>query len=316
MHKKVVVFGGGTGISSLLKGLKDFPLQITAIISVSDSGNSAGKLRREFNTPAVGDLRKVMSHLSTMDATVQDLLEYRFHTKSDLNGHALGNLILTALFDMTGSLKDSIFYLSQLFGVKHTILPLSEDADITLMAETVDHTILEEEAVITKSPKKIKRLFYKKEPHVLKEVLDAIEEADMIVFSMGSLFTSILPHLLIQDIQKALDKSKAPILYLCNIVTQPGETDGFQVSDHVVLLNEYLGTHKIDAVVANKTEISKHLAEKYATEEQKDPVKIDYEKLALMDVELLDADLLTVEEGTLRHDSLRLGAILFNYLMR
>ncbi len=316
MHKKVVVFGGGTGISSLLKGLKDFPLQITAIISVSDSGNSAGKLRREFNTPAVGDLRKVMSHLSTMDSTVQDLLEYRFHTKSDLNGHALGNLILTALFDMTGSLKDSIFYLSQLFGVKHTILPLSEDADITLMAETVDHTILEEEAVITKSPKKIKRLFYKKEPHVLKEVLDAIEEADMIVFSMGSLFTSILPHLLIQDIQKALDKSKAPILYLCNIVTQPGETDGFQVSDHVVLLNEYLGTHKIDAVVANKTEISKHLAEKYATEEQKDPVKIDYEKLALMDVELLDADLLTVEEGTLRHDSLRLGAILFNYLMR
>ena len=228
----------------------------------------------------------------------------------------MGNLILTSLIDITGNLQESIHDLSVLLDVKHKVLPLSEDANITLMAEMTDGEIVEGEANITKCPKVIKRLFYKTEPTIEKEVLTAIEEADMIVLSMGSLYTSILPHLLSKEIREAFDRSKAPILYLCNIVTQPGETDGFKVSNHVHLLNSYLGRHKVDAVVANKKEISKQLAKKYATEEQKDPVKIDYETISSMDVELLDADLLTVEDEMLRHDSMRLGTILFNYLMR
>ena len=184
------------------------------------------------------------------------------------------------------------------------------------MAEAIDGTILEEEEAITKSPLKVKRVFYKEEPSIVEEVLEAILEADLIVLSMGSLYTSILPHLLSKKVKEAIDKSSAPILYLCNIVTQPGETDKFQVGDHVDLLNAYLGNHKIQAVIANHKEISKKLALKYATEEQKDPVKIDYNHLESMGVELIEDDLVTVEDGVLRHDSMKLGTLLFTYLMR
>ena len=133
MYKKVVVFGGGTGISYLLKGLKDFPVDITAVITVSDNGRSTGKLRKEFNTPAVGDIRKVITALSEIDDPIKKMVEYRFNTSSDLNGHAVGNLILTAMLDITGSLKESIASLCKLFDVKHTVLPISEDSQLTLM---------------------------------------------------------------------------------------------------------------------------------------------------------------------------------------
>ncbi len=316
MHKKIVVFGGGTGLSYLLKGLKDFPVEITAVISVSDNGKSTGKLREEFRTPAVGDVRKVITSLSSIDHEIKDILEYRFHTTSDLDGHALGNLILTAMLDMTGSFKESIFYLSKLLDVRHRVLPLSEDSDITLMAEAEDGTMIYGEEAITKTPLKKKRIFYEREPRVLKEVIQAIEEADLLILSMGSLFTSILPHLLSKRIIESIDRSHAPLMYLCNIVTQPGETDKFTVGNHVTFLNQYLGTHKIDVVIANHKEIKKEMALKYATEEQKDPVLIDHQKLKEIPVELIEADLLTIEDNTLKHHSLKLSSLIFSYLMR
>ncbi len=316
MHKKIVVFGGGTGISYLLRGLKEFPFDITAVISVSDNGRSTGKLRREFNTPAVGDVRKVITNLSSIDLEIKNILEYRFNTTSDLDGHALGNLILTALLDMTGSFKDSIFYLSKLLDVRHKVLPLSEDADITLMAEGMDGTIIKGEEEITQANIKIKRLFYEKEPHVLDEVLDAIQNADLLIFSMGSLYTSILPHILSSKVREAIDNSKAPIMYLCNIVTQPGETDGFKVGDHVYFINQYLGKRKVDVVIANNKEIKKEIAVKYATEERKDPVLIDYANLKSIPVELIESDLCIVDENTLKHHSLKLSSLIFSYLMR
>src|SRR5574344_124194 len=137
MHKKIVVLGGGTGISYLLRGLKDFPLDITAVITVSDNGSSTGRLRKEFSTPAVGDVRHVLSSLSTLPDEIKDIMEYRLSTYSDLNGHAIGNLILTSLIKETKSLKTSIEYLSKLLDVKHTVLPLSEDY-LTLMGQTTD----------------------------------------------------------------------------------------------------------------------------------------------------------------------------------
>ena len=316
MYKKIVVFGGGTGISYLLKGLKDFPVEITAVISVSDNGQSTGKLREEFQTPAVGDVRKVITSLSTIDTKIKDILEYRFHTTSDLDGHALGNLILTAMLDMTGSFRKSILYLSKLLDVRHKVLPLSEEADITLMAEASDGTIICGEEAITKTTLKKKRIYYEKEPHVLKEVLQAIESADLLIFSMGSLYTSILPHILSKEVRDAISQSHAPLMYLCNIVTQPGETDGFTVGDHVAFLNQYLGTRKIDVVIANNKEIKKEMAIQYATKEQKDPVLIDYDKLKSIPVELIEADLLTIDDNTLKHHSLRLSSLIFSYLMR
>ena len=170
--------------------------------------------------------------------------------------------------------------------------------------------------MITKSPKKIKKLFYKEEPHILNEVIEAINEADLILLSMGSLYTSLFPNLLAKKLIKALDKTKAPIMYVCNIVTQPGETDNFTVSDHVNLINQYLGTHKLDVVIASNSPISQEMAEKYASEERKDPVKIDYAVLKSLDVEFIEADLLTIADNTLKHHSQKLSSLIFSYLMR
>lgn len=315
MHKKVVVLGGGTGISYLLRGLKDFPVDITAIITVSDNGSSTGKLRKEFNIPAVGDIRKVITSLSGIDDPIKKMMSYRFSTSSDLNGHAVGNLILTSMLEITGSLKDSINCLSKLLDVKHKVLPISEDSNLILMGVEEDGTIVEGEEQITKSHRKFERICYKEEPKVLPEVVDAIKDADLIIFSMGSLFTSILPNIICKQVKEAINDSKAPLMYLCNAVTQPGETDNFTVSDHVKMLNSYLDRN-IDVVIASNTKISKEMAKKYETEEQKEPVEIDYENIEKVGVELIEGDLLTIDDNTLKHDSLKLSSLIFSYLMR
>ena len=317
MYKKVVVFGGGTGISYLLKGLKDFPVDITAIITVSDNGRSTGKLREEFHIPAVGDIRKVITNLSQIDKPIKDMMSYRFNTSSDLDGHALGNLILTAMLDITGSLKDSIKHLSKLLDVRHTVLPISEDPNLTLMGLDVEGNIIEGEEQITKCPKKIEKIYYKNEPKVVPEVLEEIKKADLIIFSMGSLYTSVLPNIICKEVKEVLSKTKAPIMYLSNIVTQPGETDGFKVSDHIKLFNRYLENKKVDIVIASNTLISEKMAKKYESEEQKDPVLIDYEELERMGVELIEDDLVIIDkDNTLKHNSLKLSSIIFSYLMR
>ncbi len=315
MKKKIVVFGGGTGLSSLLTGLKDFPVEITAVITVSDNGRSTGKLREEFSTPAVGDIRKVLTNLSDLPEEIKSMMEYRFETYSDLDGHPLGNLVLTAMINKTKNLKKSIEYLSKLLDVKHKVLPLSEDY-LTLMGETYDGKIIEGEANLTKAHTKYKKIFYKETPHVEKDVLAAVKEADLIILSMGSLYTSILPHLLCKQIIEAINTSQAKVMYLCNAMTQPGETDNFGVSDHIDILEKYLGTNSIDVVVASNTKLDSKILEKYETEEQKDPVIIDYENLKNRKLEIIESDLLTTKDNTIRHNSLKLSSIIFSYLMR
>ena len=314
-RKKVVILGGGTGTSSVLRGLKYFPIDITAIITVSDNGSSTGRLRKEFSTPAVGDVRHVLSSLSTLPDEIKNIMEYRLSTYSELNGHALGNLILTSLLKETNSFKTSIEYLSKLLHVEHTVLPLSEDC-LTLMGETTDGKIIEGEENITKANKEYNRIFYKENPHVFPEVFEKIKEANLIIISMGSLYTSVMPHLICSDVVETINSSSAKVMYICNAMTQPGETDNFTVNDHVQTLEKYLGKDTIDAVIATNTEVSKELLDKYATEEQKDPVRIDYENIIKENYELLEGDLLTTEDGTIRHDSLKLSSIIFSYLMR
>lgn len=314
-RKKVVILGGGTGTSSVLKGLKYFPIDITAVITVSDNGSSTGRLRKEFSTPAVGDIRHVLSNLSTLPDEIKNIMEYRLSTYSDLNGHAIGNLILTSLLKETNSLKTSIEYLSKLLAVEHTVLPLSEDC-LTLMGETTEGDIIEGEENITKANKEYSRIFYKEIPHVFPEVFEKIQEADLIILSMGSLYTSVMPHLICPSVVKAINDSSANVMYICNAMTQPGETDNFTVNDHVQMLEKYLGKDTIDAVIATNTEVSDELLDKYATEEQKDPVRIDYENIIKENYELLEGDLLTTADGTIKHDSLKLSSIIFSYLMR
>jgi len=317
MYKKVVVLGGGTGISYLLRGIKDFPVDITAVITVSDNGRSTGKLREEFHTPAVGDIRKVITNLSQIDEPIKDMMSYRFNTSSDLDGHAVGNLILTAMLDITGSLKSSIAHLSKLLDVRHTVLPISEDSDLTLMGRDTDGNVIEGEEQITQAHRKIEKIYYKHEPKVIPEVITAIKDADLIIFSMGSLYTSILPNIICKQVKEAFNQTKAPIMYLCNIVTQPGETDNFTVGDHVKLLNRYLDNKKVDVVIANNKKVSDAMAKRYESEEQKDPVLIDREVLDEIGIELIEDDLIIIDtDNTLKHNSLKLSSLIFSYLMR
>ena len=316
MYKKVVVLGGGTGMSYLLRGLKDFPIDITAIIAVSDDGKSTGKLRKEFRQPAVGDIRKVITNLSDTDDYIKKLMEYRFNTSSDLNGHAMGNLLLTGLMNMTGSLTKSIEELSTLLNVRHKILPLSEDSGLTLVAKTKDDKLIVGEENITNAKKPIVDLFYQEEPVISDEVINAIVDADLIILSMGSLYTSILPNIISKQIRQSLNHAKAPIMYMCNAVTQPGETDEFSVADHVELINDYLDERTIDVVIASNTHIDDETTRKYATEEQKDLVIIDYPRMKTLDTELIEADLLEIENNVIRHNSMKVSSLIMNYLMR
>lgn len=314
-NKKVVILGGGTGSSRVLMSLKDLPLDITAVITVSDDGSSTGKLRREFNIPGMGDIRKVLSNLSTLPAEIKEVMEYRLSTNSDLNNHAIGNLAFIAYLKKTGSMQKSIERLSKLLQVKHTVLPLSEDV-LTLMGKTENGEIIEGEENITKSGKKYEEIFYKEEPHVVPEVIEKIYEADLVIISLGSLYTSILPHLICKDIVKAINETDAKIMYLCNAMTQPGETDGFGVSDHVATLEKYIGKDTIDVVVASNTIIEEEMLRKYETEEQKDQVRIDKENMQDKKYELIEEDLVTTEEGKITHNSLKLSSVIFSYLMR
>lgn len=308
MNKKVVVLGGGTGLSVLLQGLKKFPLDITAIVSVCDNGSSTGKLREEFKTPAVGDIRRVLISLSETEPLVEKLFNYRFSTYSDLNGHAVGNLILTAAKEITGNLSDGIEALSKVFNLKGKVVPLTED-NVTLMAEMKDKTIVEGEKEISLSPKKIKKVFYKEAPVITPEAIKVIKNADAIILSMGSIFTSIIPNLINKEIIDAIDESNAKIIYVSNMVTQPGETDNFKVSDHVNLLNSYLGKRKVDVVLANNKKIDKNILKKYQTSEQKDQVLLDKENLK--DITVIEDNYFIIDNGMVRHDALKVAFNIF-----
>lgn len=314
MNKKVVILGGGTGLSTLLRGLKQFPIDITAVVTVSDDGRSTGRLRNEFNVPAVGDIRQVIVALSETEPLVQKLMNYRFETNSDLNGHALGNLLLTGLIEVAGNMSVGIESLSKVLNLKGKVLPLTED-NVVLMAKMADGKIVEGEHNITEYNQNIQDIFYKKEPKILDDVLREIKKADLIILSMGSLFTSILPNLVCKEIKGAIDESSAEVMYVCNIMTQPGETDNFKVSDHIKILNKYLGNKKVSITLVNNGEISEEIKEKYATLEQKDPVLVDKEELKSIPVRTIEDNFIAIEDGILRHNIMRLGFQIFSYLI-
>ena len=314
MKRKVVVLGGGTGSSTLLRGLKEFPLDLTAIVSVCDDGRSTGVLREEFSIPAVGDIRRVLVALSETEPLVMELFNYRFKTTSDLDGHTVGNLLLTASSEITGNLSDGIEALSKVFNLKGKVVPLTED-NVVLMGEMEDGSIIEGEHRITETGGAIKRVFYKENPIPTREAIKAIEGADLILLSMGSLFTSIIPNLICDEIVDAMERSHGKIMYVCNMVTQPGETEDFKVSDHIKLLNQYLGNRKIDVVIANDGEIDADMAKRYESLEQKDAVILDKEETKSLVERVIADDYVTIKNNLLRHDVLKLGMHIFGYLL-
>lgn len=311
--KKVVIFGGGSGLSQLLKGLTQFPLDITAVVSMSDNGASTGRLREEFSIPAVGDITKVLMAMSTESQDVKKLFNYRFSKNSSIGNHSIKNLIMTALLEMKGDFAHSLPILCDLLDVKGHILPLTED-NVNLIGITTTGEEIFGEEQITEAKKKIKELKYDQTPKVSKKVLEAVSKADLIILSSGSLLTSIMPHIIVPQIEEAINKSKAKVMYICNMITQPGETDKFKVSDHIKVIEKYLGKNSVDVVIANTSAINKDM-KMMAKSEGKEAVKVDEDELEKMQVRLIADKLFKVEEGYIRHDSLKTAYLIFSYLI-
>ena len=311
--KNVVVFGGGTGLSHLLSGLKLFPVNVTAVISVADNGRSTGTLKRELNIPAVGDIGKVMLTMANGDRELIDLLSYRFKNPS-LENHPIRNILMAALIDQKGNLTDAIDFMCRLLKINGRILPNTEDK-VELVGIMEDGTKIVGEENITYSDKKIKELKYDKKFNVNEEVLKAIKNADLIIFSPGSLYTSILPHIIVEEIKDAINKSKAKKMYVCNLFTQPGETDDFKVSDHIKVIEKYI--EHIDVVISNDKNIPYKTRQKYQREEEKDLVKVDKREIEKLNTQLISDKIYVFSkvDGTIKHDSLKTSYLIFSYLM-
>ena len=310
--KKVVIFGGGTGLSCILSGLKLFPIDVTTVIAVSDNGSSTGKLKEELNIPAVGDVGKVLLSMANVDEDFIDLLSYRFE-KGSLNNHPVRNIVLAALIDLKGNLTEATKYMCKLLDIKGTVLPLTGEK-IDLVGESTEREYFGEEAV-SRNIRTISRLSYDHDIKIEQEIREKIEEADLIIFSAGSLYTSIVPHLLAPEVRSALEETKAPLLYISNLVTQPGETDIQTVSRHVEILNEYLGSRKIDLVVANNGTVDENVRERYLSAENKRIVQVDHITLEKMGVQIIEDDIFCIEDEKIRHNALKTAFLIFSYLM-
>ncbi len=308
--KKVVVFGGGTGISNLLSGLKLFPLDVTTVIAVSDNGSSTGVLKEELDIPAVGDIGKVLLSMANVDGDFVDLLRYRFSKEGSLHNHPVRNIMLAALIDTKGSLTEAAKYMAKILRVKGTVLPLTEEK-VELVGIGESEEFFGEESV-SQNVKNIEKLAYDHEIHVGQEIKDAIKDADLIIFSPGSLYTSILPHLLSGEVVTAVNNANAPVMYVSNLVSQPGETDGYSVGDHIAVINKYLNGRKVDVVVANSGDVDTKIRKKYLDTEGKTIVPLT----GVDGIEVIADDIFSIEEERIRHDALKTAYLIFSYIMR
>lgn len=311
--KKVVIFGGGSGLSQLLKGMVQFPWEVTAVVSVSDNGKSTGQLRKEFDIPAVGDITKVLMAMSGKSDIVKQLFMYRFDEESSIGGHSIKNLIMTVLLEMQGDFAHSLPILGDLLDIRGKIYPVTED-NVDLIGITRENEEIIGEAEITQARSMIKDLKYNKSVQVTAKVLEELEYADLIVFSSGSLITSIMPHIIIPEIQEAVRSSKAKKMYICNMITQPGETDEFAVSHHIDEIEKFLGSGTLDIVIANNAKLP-HDMSMLAKSEGKNQVRIDKEELDEREIKLIEDKLCVVEDGYIRHDALKTAYLMFSCLM-
>ena len=302
---RIVAIGGGTGLSTLLHGLKRYAqaprdVEITAVVTVTDDGGSSGRLRREFDVLAPGDIRNCMVALSEDEALLSKLFQYRFKEGRGLKGHSFGNLFLTALSNLTGDFVHAVKVSSEVLASLGRIYP-STASNVLLEAELESGRIVRGETRISKSRSPIRSIRLR--PRVCKplpETLEAIERADLITFGPGSLFTSIIPNVLVKGIPEAIRGSRALKAYFVNLMWQPGETIGFRASDHVAALQRHAGMRLVDAVVVNTRSISARQRRKYAAEEAQS-VMNDVDRLARMGLEVVAADLLG-EGDIVRHD--------------
>ncbi len=311
LKKKIVVIGGGTGTTSVLEGLKEKFVKISAVITVADTGGSSGRLRREMNIPPPGDIRNCLVSLAKENSLSAKLLSYRFQEEdSCLNGHNLGNIIIAGLTKIKGDFGDAVIELSHLLQIDGETMPFTTE-DVTICAEFDNGAIVKGEADITNYRGKIKRVFI--EPDDAKPYLRALErisEANVIVFGPGSLFTSVIPPILFTSVTDTIRRSKAKKVFVVNIMTEQGETDGFAASDHIKAIEEVIGKGTIDYAVVNTGEISKSVLSKYEYA-RSFPVVADCDNIRKMGIKCVKGNLATERGDTIRHNSEKLGEVIF-----
>ncbi len=314
---KIVVIGGGTGLSTMLRGLKHYTSNITAIVTVGDDGGGSGELREDLGILPPGDIRNCILALADTEPLMQELLQYRF-TEGKLKNQNFGNLFLAAMDGISGTFEEAVRKMSSVLAVTGKVLPVTLD-DMVLYARLENGNIVQGESNIpeqvTKQNSPIERIFLKPENAVaLSEAVDAIKEADSVILGPGSLYTSVIPNLLVKDIGLALKKTDAFKIYVSNVMTQRGETDGYSVYDHIKAINKHLGENVIDAVIANVGKISKEVEEKYL-EKTSNLVVADEENIEALGIEIVKKDLLNRNGSLVRHNPEKLASVIIKTIM-
>ena len=311
---KVVTIGGGTGLSVLLRGLKKYPLEITAVVTVADDGGSSGKIRSDMNIPSPGDIRNVIAALSDVEPYLEKMFQYRFDS-GEVKGHPVGNLMIAAMTDIHGDFSTAVKVMSRILNVRGTVLPTTNDI-ATLNAVLSDGEIIRGESSITKAGGVIDHVYIT--PSRVKpneDVLKAIEEADYIIMGPGSLYTSIIPNLVISKVSEKIRESNAKKIYVCNVMTQHGETDNYSVCDHILAINKHVEGNIFDLVIANSREFDDSILSKYHKEKQ-EPVKIDQEKIEKLGIKLIkNNDVGIVDNNTIRHNAEKVSELIYDYII-
>lgn len=310
---RIVIIGGGTGLPVLLRGLKQYPLDITAIVTVADDGGSSGRLRNDLHIPPPGDIRNVLAALSDVEPLVEEMFQHRFTTSNELSGHSLGNLILAAMTSITGNFVHAIQEMSKVLNVRGKVLPAANQS-VILHAEMEDGTIVSGESKIPYSGKKIKKVFLT--PNNIKplpETISAIRKADLIIIGPGSLYTSILPNLLVPKLGAEVCRSSAKKVYVCNLMTQAGETYNFTASDHVKAIYDHMSCAFMNTILVNNDNIPLQVQERYREEKAK-PVVFDVERLHELGLEVISGEIVTLKNGKIRHDNKVVAELLYSLI--
>lgn len=311
---KIVAIGGGTGLSTLLRGLKEYSANITAIVTVADDGGSSGRLRREVGGLPPGDIRNCLAALADEEKLLTELFQYRFKAGDGLSGHSFGNLFLSAMSEISGDWERAIADSSQVLAVRGRVFPATL-SDVRLWAELSDGRLIEGESNITAAKGKIKTIgCYPATPPALPAAIKAIEQADYIIIGPGSLYTSIIPNLLVPEIDNAIAASIVPRIYVCNIMTQNGETDGYSVADHIKAIDAVCGQKIFDAVLVNRQTLSEFALSRYALE-RSHPVFLDREEVSNLGRRIVMANVMQedLETGFVRHHPQRLAKFLLRW---
>ena len=301
---RVVAIGGGTGLSTMLRGLKRYTTHITAIVTVADDGGGSGVLREELGMLPPGDIRNCICALANTEPTMEQLMNYRF-SEGRLSGQSLGNLMLAALNDLSGSFEEAVRRMSDVLAITGRVLPVTRE-NVQLQARFDDGSTVIGESKIAGvkhgTEKRIDRVrLLPENPPAVPEALEAIAQADLIVIGPGSLYTSIMPNLITRDVAKAVAESSAIKVYVLNVMTQDGETEGYTASDHIRALFDHSGQRLFDLCLVNSMPIPTLLVEKYAAEGA-EPVKLDTDELNALNIEIFHAPVARIRGDLVRHD--------------